>query len=159
MRFVDLGPGDGGQLFAPATFLGDWTPYAGGTLSLDFKVFATGAPFFPNFIEFSGPAGTAVRNLPLQTTPGDWFNFSVPLHASDWSVSGNFNNILANVTQFRITMAISSNAVEVTGIDNVRLAAIPEPSIVAIVTPLVFARLLRRRRCTEPSNRLTRTLA
>ena len=127
LRFIDSGPANGGQLFAPSKFLGDWTSFDGsGQLSYDFRVFQTGPPYFARGVRISGPGGTASWTGPTATDQTGWTKSVVPIRADAWTVSaGRWADILTNVTELFVGMPVSSSAVETTGIDNVLLSVPP----------------------------------
>jgi hypothetical protein len=150
LRFVDSGPADGGQIIAPSSFLGEWTGFENGTLSFDFAVFETQAPTFTRSVQISGPGGVAIWTGPNFGGVVDWTPVTAAILESEWDVSsGDWNNLLANVTELRVFMRDSSNAIELTGIDNVRLSAVPEPSSSALL--LIGASLFAIRRCRPRS--------
>ena len=134
VRFDDLGPANGGQFLAPASYLGNWTSYDGvGSLSADAQLFVLPpqAFAFPSF-SISGPGGSAFWTASVPSGPFGWTTFTAPITASQWSIrSGSWAAILANVTQLLIFMPASSVGGEITGIDNVTL--VPAPGVGALL--------------------------
>lgn len=155
LRFFDSGPSTGGQIIAPAKFLGDLTPLNNvGSLNYDYRVFA-GTPNFQTAAQLSGPGGIAVWNESLVTTgTTGWDALVAPLSQSNWNVvSGTWSALLADVTELRIFLPNASTAIETTGADNIRLvltaSAIPEPGTCALIAagllPLVGVVVRRHR--------------
>ncbi|MBL8047551.1 MAG: hypothetical protein JNJ45_02610 [Chthonomonas sp.] len=132
LQFADSGPANGGQIVAPNTYLGNWlTSYgANGTFSLDYRVVRAGVFMpFPMGVTITGTSGSMSHSFPGNFTAAfGWTNWSSALNANTWSVSGNLNSILGNVTEVRVFMPCSSDALEITGVDNISVAAVPEPA-------------------------------
>ncbi len=148
MQFSDAGPADGGQLFAPSAFLGDWIALYGwsGLFSVDFEILTadTVSPA-PMWVRITGssPDQIIAKNFLSSSSdfgsPIGWTTFLISLDGA-WSVASGATvaGVLSNVTEVRITMAAGSQAIEVTGIDNVWLRAIPgttvpEPTTLALL--------------------------
>jgi hypothetical protein len=96
----------------------------------------------------SGPGGAARKLFPIDAGPphGEWDAFSVPIIQSEWEVTaGTWTDLLRDVTLVRIDMERIS-VVEVTGLDNVFLTLIPEPSTAPLLGfGLVWLTVGRRR--------------
>ncbi len=161
MRFSDTGPADGGQLIAPAGFLGDWLALYGanGLFSLDYELLsaATREPF-PMWIKITGSNGGYIA----QNLPGNfgssfgWTTFTSALDSASWLVSAGATRggVLSNVTEVRIFMSSGTSADEVTGIDNVWVRAlpvtgVPEPGTLALLGLGLAGLGLGRRRKTH----------
>jgi hypothetical protein len=135
MLYFDNTEAQVGYIFAPAKFLGDLSPYLGGTIAFDGKMLGTGGTVWdsPGFDygHVSIVSGTAIATRDL--LPGDvpstsvWGTFSAPLVAAEWGKSETeFAGILSNVTQIVISVeALFGN--EIQGVDNVRLSTVPLP--------------------------------
>ncbi len=135
LQFVDAGPANGGQIISPAAFNGDWlsTYGATGSFSLDYKLFAAGSfQLFPMFVQITGSGGVISQNLPGNyASPFGWTSYSNTLQAGNWNLdSGTFTGCLTNVTEVRVFMPCSSDANEITGVDNIKVAAVPEPATI-----------------------------
>ncbi len=150
--FTDLGPADGGQLIAPAAYLGDWSAADGvGSLSLDMILFdlGTGVPFTTPTVIISGPGGSASWSGPVPTGTFGWTNFVASVSVGSWSVSsGAWLALLANVTELRVNISAATSTAspgEVTGVDNIILQ-VPTPSGAAVLAigGLTIARSRRR---------------
>jgi hypothetical protein len=136
LRSTDRGP-TLGEIIAPAKFLGNWEALdEAGTLSWSFRLFDAG----PNSGTFttvsawiSGPGGTAAFDTGIVPTVKDgWINFNANIRSADWKVnSGSWLALLQNVTELKLqveTVLSTSLPGEISGIDNVRISAVPESS-------------------------------
>jgi hypothetical protein len=154
LQFTDTGPAQGGSIFAPSGFLGDWLSLytASGMLSVDYKVFsaATIQPV-PMWVKVTGSGGIVGKNLVGNfATPFDWTTMQIGLAQANWAViSGTWSGALSNVTELQIIMAAGTSADEITGIDNVILA-VPEPrtaaAMLVALLPLLARRISERRK-------------
>jgi len=104
---------------------------------------------------FSGPGGTATfigSTVPF--VAAGWFATSVPMLAANWSVTGGtWASVLGNVTEFKLqieTVFSTGFPGEVSGIDNVLLSTVPEPSTAALWSAGGLAWLLFRARRRQP---------
>ncbi|MGE3542269.1 MAG: PEP-CTERM sorting domain-containing protein [Candidatus Tectimicrobiota bacterium] len=141
MDFIDR-DSVGGQLSAPAKFLGSWSTLDGvGHLSWDSIVIDES--FSPTAVPFrvfiSGPGGSAhVFPTANQGVWHTWVTTIVPINQGDWTIdSGTWAGLLANVTDLRVQIERVSNAGSFSvfgpgdrdGVDNVFLGTpVPEPS-------------------------------
>lgn len=148
LLFIDSGPADGGQLFAPSSYLGDWSALDGiGVFAFDFRNFTGPSDFTAvGSVVVSGPGGLMRSpGAPNTTGTSNWQTIATPINESAWTiVSGTWADIIANVTQVRINMPVSSSATEITGVDNVRL--VPEPSSTLLIILGVGTFILVRRK-------------
>ena len=147
LRFQDTGPADGGLIYAPASFLGDWSTLYGsnGVFSVDYTLIRAGTlEPFPMFVRITGSGGQIARNFAGDfSTPFDWTTMSVSLTPGNWALlSGTFAGALSNVTEVRISMSSASSSNEITGVDNV--SVVPEPATLASLAVVIGA--LGRRR-------------
>lgn len=109
---------------APSRYLGDWSSLNGsGSLTIDLRILShSGTPVdVPEFIQLSGPGGTAVVAMPAADLPPVgrvWRTYAFPLQASAWTVTaGTWTGLLTNVTECRIQVEFI-NGTEVVGFDN-----------------------------------------
>jgi hypothetical protein len=151
IRFEDLGPANGGQLIAPASYLGDWSAANGvGFLSIDYTIFrlGVGPPFTaPGFI-ITGPGGSASWYGPVPTSTFPWTTFTVPINSGVWNVtSGTWTALLANVTELRVMLPSNSGGfpAEITGADNI-VFVIPAPGSIMWLACAAMVACGRRRR-------------
>src|SRR5262245_41765539 len=136
---------------APSAYLGDLGGFYGGALSYD--QFST--PLDPSFrgdpdVLLIG-AGMVI-GFQGATNPGTSFtSFVVPMTEAGWTknvVGGpavtrdEFLAVLANLTALRIRGEYLAGVLETTGMDNVRLAAVPEPASIALFGPTAVALVL-----------------
>jgi|LGOV01.1.fsa_nt_gb hypothetical protein len=132
---IPYGSGATASIYAPSKFLGNWSALGVTGFSYEAKIFTTG-----NYIKtgnyhayISGPGGEYRWNGPSPNPSAGWLLLDVPLIETDWTlVSGNWDDTIANITEFRIGMAYYTNTTlfEITGIDNVNLNAVPIPASV-----------------------------
>lgn len=120
------------SVFAPSKFLGSWNNFA--SISFDHRVFeatnVNDTAFYE--VEITGPTSSAIwistskPEGPDYTTP--WVSHTVLIQESEWNVTGDWSNLISDVTQLRIKIElIIDSGTDIEGIDNVRLA-VPEPS-------------------------------
>jgi len=157
-----------GIIRAPAKYLGDWSSLDGvGTLSWEHKIFKMDK--VRNLVQYeawiSGPGGEAnfkgglppvnpALPIPHPANPSFWEPVVVPIEETSWTVtSGDWSNLLSNVTDLRIRIECVANLAwfspplpgdnEV--IDNIVLT--PEPSALLLFVFSGLAVLKRRGRC------------
>jgi Laminin B (Domain IV)/PEP-CTERM motif len=140
------------RLLAPASWLGNWSAYAGGTLSFDAKNINHDTPDWAPFGEvvITGSAGSATLDMvPAGNPPADgqWHRYSVVLApAAGWSGTP-LATVLADVTSLSIKGEFHAGVTETVGIDNIQVAAVPEPqSALLLAAGLGLLAGLRRRR-------------
>jgi hypothetical protein len=123
-------------LYAPNAILGNWSAYdLIGTISFEHRIFSTGdvGSFIPYQLFIAGPSGNATWSGNTPSGATNWVYQSAILNQSNWSVTGDWNSLLANVTDFRVRIEVvsnSSNMGEIVGLDNIRLTTVPEPNVV-----------------------------
>jgi hypothetical protein len=79
----------------------------------------------------SGPGGEYRWVGPAPNPTVDWLTLDVPLVESEWTrVSGSWSDTVADIAEFRIVMAYYTGTYphEITGVDNIRLNAVPVPA-------------------------------
>ena len=87
-----------------------------------------------------GPGGSASIDLGLPDTVGQWETFTAFLQESEWTItSGNWSDLLSNVSSFEIQVDWVNPASQQTGLDNIVLnvgaESVPEPlTILGILT-------------------------
>ncbi|MEM8947621.1 MAG: PEP-CTERM sorting domain-containing protein [Planctomycetota bacterium] len=154
LQSIDL-VGFQGEAIAPAKFLGDWSSLdESGQLSFDHRLFTIGnaiSSFAPFSATISGPGGSAIWVADeVFMAPTDWVSFQVPIAESSWTVqSGTWGALLADVQELRFpTETISNNdgnSGDNTGLDNVILSAIPEPTSLLLAAISIIGLSIRRR--------------
>jgi Laminin B (Domain IV)/PEP-CTERM motif len=127
--------GGTGYFYAPASWLGNWSAYAGGNITYDLKVFE-GTDYFNDLDVIISNGATSVSWNPNINPVGDgWLTFSVQLTAANFS-GGDLASVLSNVTSFAIRGEFINGA-EAEGLDNVLVATgamgTPEPSTWAML--------------------------
>lgn len=103
-----------GILKAPAKFLGDWSALDGvGLLQWDHRVVTIGCN--PSLVPYSariiGPGGEAVFEQEIDSgTATNWSTIVAPISDTEWTVvAGDWSELLANVTELRISIEQVSN--------------------------------------------------
>jgi hypothetical protein len=131
---IETDPNGGtGYFIAPSKFLGNFSAYAGGTLTYDFKVIQ-GSDYYSDADVIITNGANSVSWTPNINPVGDgWVAFQVQLNQANFG--SNLASILSNVTELQIRGEFIVGA-EVEGLDNVKLtssSAVPEPSTWAMM--------------------------
>ena len=84
---------------APSKFLGDLTPYAGGTLSWDSRTVVFGGGIADEAEVVLMGAGLVLVHQSTATLSSEWTSFSVALAAGPWRVAHTFTGPLATAEQ------------------------------------------------------------
>jgi hypothetical protein len=129
-------------LNAPAAWLGNWSTYAGGTLSFDARNVNGDVPDWSPFGEVIiwGPGGPLVFDMAAPGNPpadGQWHHYSFVLPASP---------VLANVVGLTIKGEFHAGVTEVVGFDNIQVTPVPEPAEAALLLGGLGLLALQRRR-------------
>lgn len=145
--------GDDFLFNAPASWLGNWTGYLGGTLTFDALNVNNDSPDWAPFgeVTITGAAGTVVLDAVAPNNPPadeQWHSFSVSLSpAAGWRGNASLAAVLANVTGLTIKGEFHAGVTEVVGIDNIEVSAVPEPAQAALLLGgLALLASLRRKR-------------
>jgi hypothetical protein len=144
--------GGWGFFAAPSKFLGDQSTTFGGALSFDTYSTSSDGVVFPAAILTSGTTAIFAFSMPPDPT---WTNVAIPLSGAAWSLSPTvgglpisdalLQSVLSNLDGLYIEADWLTQPTETTGLDNVRLAAVPEPASMAALG-LGLAAILRRRK-------------
>ncbi len=118
-----------GYFYPPARFLGDLSLYDQGSLSFDLKHTASNNNAFFSAFGLVGiySGGTSVQ---LDVVPDIWLDewtaVSIPLTAAIWGIGETeWQALLADVTEIRITMDSQWDYSDRTGLDNFCIAPLP----------------------------------
>jgi PKD repeat protein len=124
-RYIQISDGSNiTYAVAPPKFLGNWSllDNHAAEVYVDFKITSySGTLLVPDFfIKISGPGGEA--KIPgsdiITNAYNKWYTLAFPVESSSWTlVSGDWNALLANVTDVRLT-AEFINGSETIGMDN-----------------------------------------
>ena len=113
----------------------DWSAYAGGTLSFDARILNGTPPNWPGFgvVTLASASGTLSLDIvPADTDPTpSWKTYTVTLDTATWGAS--LPAVLASLQSVTINLESGDGPIEVVGIDNVGVTAVPEPGSVALV--------------------------
>lgn len=125
----------------------DWSAYLGGTLSFDGRILNGSASSWPSFGQITlqgGAASVTLDIVPADTDPtARWKTYSVALTAAQWGAA--LPTVLASLQGVTLNLESGNGPVEVVGIDNVRVTAVPEPgSVTLALAGLAVAGGLRR---------------
>jgi hypothetical protein len=128
-------------LNAPAAWLGNWSAYAGGTLSFDARNVNGDIPDWSPFGEviITGNGGSLSFDMAAAGSPpadGQWHHYSFVLPSSA---------VLSNVTSLTLKGEFHAGVTEVVGIDNIQVSAVPEPGAAALLLGGLGLLALRRR--------------
>lgn len=128
----------------------DWSAYTGGTLAFDARILNGTPPNWSGFgvVTLSSVAGSLSLDIvPADTDPTpSWKTYSVTLDTATWGA--NLPSVLASLQSVTINLESGDGPIEVVGIDNVRVTAVPEPGSVALALmgmAVVGGTRLRRR--------------
>jgi len=138
----------------PTSDLGDWSRFLGGSFSFDAINLNGAANDWGTFgtlrIE-SGAQALELDVVPAPAPASTWTTYSVRLDTATWG--GNLPTVLGKVTRVALTLEShvgfdASSGFELNGLDNIRVSAVPEPQIWALVGAggLLAAGVARRRR-------------
>jgi len=129
----------GAFIHAPAKFLGDWLSLGVSELSYDSNIFRIGAINIVgrHVVNLSGPGGDATWLGPAPDPATPWKLITVPVDEASWTVNtGSWNAILSNVSDLSLFMELYNNTMppgDLTGVDNISLNAVPEPSSAVLI--------------------------
>lgn len=141
----DLARGDVVYFDAPAKFLGDQSAVFGnGFLQFDLQLDPKGGGiFFTHDVFLSDGVSDLFARVvfPAPPMPPEWMTYSVGFGSGIWRVNSGAGplatdtellGVLSNLTALQIRGEFSVQR-DITGLDNVFLVAVPEPSILALL--------------------------
>lgn len=138
LQIEDLDGNTDITITAPASWLGNWSAYLGGTLSFDAKNTNGISSDWPGFgsVSITGPGGTVQMDFIAAGQPpadGQWHRYSVTLSpAAGWN-GASLSAVLANVTSLTLNGEYHAGPGELLGIDNLQVTAVPEPASAALL--------------------------
>jgi hypothetical protein len=117
----------------------DWSAYLGGTLSFDGTMLNGIAPTWPDFgtIRFTDINNQVVlADLASPNEPGaTWKTYTATLDSATFANQGGASlaSVLANLASVTLSAEAGNGPVEIVGIDNFRVMAVPETSTWALM--------------------------
>jgi hypothetical protein len=124
--------GGDGYFTAPNNWLGNWSVYAGGTISYDLKVIDGTSYFSDPDIQIISGSSVVSWTANVNPVGKGWVHYEIALTSANFT-GGTLATILPNVTGFKIRGEVI-NGPEKEGFDNVMVtAAIPEPETYALL--------------------------
>lgn len=148
---------------APAAFHGNLTAYLGGTITFDtFYTPNNPSSAWRDDADVLIYNGSSVLAWRAADNPGEsWTHVVSTLdvgqgwrmgsHTGAEATAADFASVLGNVTALRIRGEYVNGVVETTGLDNVAIAAVPEPESWALLMAGMGFIGLRRRRSAKPA--------
>jgi len=128
-RVDDDATGDINYALAPPKFMGNWASgsTASDYVSADIFLHRSSGGYISNSFVFKiiGPGGEATAIQSAQPTLDAWTTYTAFLDPANWSVSGDWDLLLQQITAFIVT-AEYINGDEYVRIDNVTLSITPE---------------------------------
>lgn len=132
--------GRGWKFKSPTSWSGDWTSYIGGKLEFDMQVLYTWpeAPSINSLqvvLDDAGSIGNFARwrpGIPMPTN--GWTHYGINLVSESFDIIGSktFEEIFANMEAIYINGEASVGP-DSTGLDNVNVSAVPEPSTMILL--------------------------
>ncbi|MEA3478488.1 MAG: hypothetical protein U9R60_09950 [Bacteroidota bacterium] len=127
LNFKDSGPGDGGRIYAPSSFLGDWS-YAenGAHITFDYQIFSmnksNAVKRDPLIVISGGDASAVYSREPATGTTNGWTPYRIEIKEDLWRVeSGTWEDLIKNVCKLSIYLRTTNDTSEEVGIDNIKL--------------------------------------
>ncbi|QDQ29241.1 PEP-CTERM sorting domain-containing protein [Chitinimonas arctica] len=136
--FLSIHDGNDASMLAiaPGSALGSWSSYLGGTLSFDGLNLSAESADWDGFGEVTifGSAGSVTLKVAPPASPsqdGQWHRYSALLSPTLWG--SNLAAVLNNVTGVTIQTEFHNGVSETAGLDNFKVAAVPEPETYALL--------------------------
>lgn len=133
-------------LFAPASYLGDYSSFgAGAGFSFDGIWEASHAVINGPVIRIYGANGEEAEGIATGFNSSSWDSFFIDFNESSWNViSGNWNDLISNVTQVGIHGDNGSGLGREAGVDNFTLV-VPAPGAMGLLAGAGLLAARRRR--------------
>jgi hypothetical protein len=109
---------------APERFRGDWSRKR--FISFSVRGDARGPIEQALRLQIESDAGMAIYDFPVDAAvPGEWRRHQVPLDPEHWAVSGDWDAVIASVSDFwmRVDLTTAHGGKDVSAIDDVRLTS------------------------------------
>ncbi len=128
------------EVYPPAKFKGDLSAFEDGWLTYDVKLLVPTTPLASvgsgfGRIQLEGGGANATFDYaptPPIPSPDFWKTYTVPMTASAWhTTEANWDTVLSDVTNFHIIL--EPNNGDTVGLDNFKLAPVPEPSSLVLL--------------------------
>ncbi len=119
---------------SPNSWEGNWSAYANGTIQFDLNPINNNADQYNHYVEIWSGTDYMWWGTNIYPLKGVWTHFQVGLTDANFTEVGGatFSQILQNVTALKILGDLKGGAgiLDTTGLDNVRVNAVPLPGAI-----------------------------
>jgi hypothetical protein len=133
IRAYDNVSGHWWRFVSPDSWDDNWSSYANGTIQFDLNPINNNANQYNHYVEIWSGANYMWWETNIYPLKGVWTHFSVGLTDANFTeVGATFSEILQNVTALKILGDLRgvTGTSDTTGLDNVRVDAVPLPGAI-----------------------------